>query len=213
MPAVDDDEEEVAEAPSSWFWPITSLLLLIGLLVYLTTFDFLELGDGAVGVDSESLRIETVQTSPTEVGTAYVGRDPAGVFTIGFPLRNRGFLVPSKVTEIEPSAGVPEGLEATCLWQRMAVSGTREGAMLPPGTVQPLGSVDVPAGANVQLYVQGGFIQGECPTDPETYSTVDSMIVDYKVLGVIPRRQVIPLALKVTTAFDPDDPNLPAAED
>ena len=213
MPTVDEEDAEVAEATSSWFWPITSLLLLIGALVYLCTFDFLELGDGAVGVDSESLRTATVQTSPTEVGTAYVGWDPAGVFTIGFPLRNRGFLVPAKVTEIERSPVVPGEIDPTCAWQRMSVSGQREAAALPPGTVQPLGSVDVPSGANVQLYVQGGFIQGECPTDPETYSTVDSMLVDYKVLGVIPRRQVIPLALKVTTAYDPDDPNLGPAED
>ena len=214
MPTVDEEPDEVAEAQSSWFWPITSLVLLIGLLLYLSLFDFLELGDGGVGVDSESLRITTEQTSPTEPGTAYVGRDPAGVFTIGFPLRNRGMLVPAKVTEISRSPATPEGIEAACLWERMAVSGRRETAALPPGTVQELGSVDVASGANVQLYVQGGFVdQGDCPTDPETYSTVDSLIVDYKVLGVIPRRQVIPLAVKVTTAFDPDDPNLPPAED
>ena len=213
MPTVDEESEEVAEAPSSWFWPITSLVLLVGVLLYLSLFDFLELGDGAVGVDSEVVRIATVQESPTEPGTAYVGWDPAGVFTIGFPLRNRGMLVPAKVTEIQRSPATPEGLDASCQWQRTAVSGRRDVVALPPGTVQELGSVDVASGANVQLYVQGGFVEGECPTEPETYSTVESMIVDYKVLGVIPRRQVIPLALKVTTAFDPDDAKLPPAEE
>jgi hypothetical protein len=214
VPPVDDEpeDEQVAEDSSSWFWPITSLVLLIALLLYVSMFDFLELGDGGVGVDSESVRIETVQTSPTEVGTAFVGWDPAGVFTIGFPLRNRGMLVPATVTEIERAPATPEGIDPACVWQRMGISGRREAA-LPSGTVQPLGSVDVGSGANVQLYVQGGFVEADCPTDPETYSTVESMVVDYKVLGVIPRRQVIPLALKVTTAFDPDDPNLPPAED
>lgn len=207
------DDAPAGEQPgqSSWLWPGVGLIVFVAALVYLATFDFLLLGDGAVGVDSDSLRIATVQESPDEAGTAYVGRDPAGSMTIGFPLTNRGFL-PVTVVELQPASGEPAGLDGACLWRRTAVRDGREGPDVPGGVVQPF-SVRVPAGATVQLYVAAGFLQGECPTEPGTYSSVANMVVEYKVLGALPRRQEIPMAFKVTTVFDPDDPVLDAVED
>lgn len=205
------EPDDLEEPPQSWFSAVAALLVIIGAVAYLTTFDFLAAGDGAVGVDSESLPVAFAEDSANPV--SYVARDPEGAFTIGFPLRNRGLFVGATVTGIErpplPSSEIP----AECVWRRTAVSGRREQAVSQPGTSQTFGSASVAAGANVQLYLGGGFADGECPTDPGTYDTVESMVVEYRLLGVLPRRQLIPLTVAVTTAFDPDDPALDTAED
>ena len=193
-----------------WLWPVVALVVLAVCLAYLTAFDFLTLGDGAVGVDSDSLRTATVQESPSDVGIAYVGRDPAGSMTIGFPLTNRGF-VPVTVVELQPAPGEPAGLDPACLWRRTAVHSRREDPVVPGGVVQPF-SARVPAGATVQLYVGAGFLPADCPTEPGIYSSVANMVVEYEVLGVWRRRQHIPMAFTVTTAFDPDDPALERGE-
>jgi hypothetical protein len=218
MTAVDQDDEQAAESTSSLLWPITSLVLVLGVIAYLTVFDFLIIGDGSVGVDSEAVPVAIDQPSPSEVGTAYVGYAKGGVFTIGFPLRNSGFL-PVTVDEIEPVEEAeivttdPSTSDPSCIWQRTAVRGTREGISVPGAGPQEFGSASVAGGANVQLYIEGTFPDASCPTEAGGYSTRDSMVVSYKVLGLVPRRQVIPLAIKVTTAYDPKDPNLPPAED
>ena len=179
-----------------------TLVLILAALVYASRFDFLLLGDGTVGVASDSLRVATVQEGGDEAGTAYVLRDPTGTMTIGFPLTNRG-LLPLSVVEIQPDVEGADGAVRACHWQRLAVRGTSEGAAA-PGVVEPFG-VRLSAGLNQQLYLEAGFPESECSA-ADASRTVTHMLVQYEVLGVLPRQQRIPLALKVRTVLDPDDP-------
>ena len=194
MPAEADEVPVEQPPPGGWWrWPLAAGLVLVASVVYVGTFDFVHLGDGVVGVNSESLRIASAQASPQEPGTAYVLREPEGSLTVGIPLANRG-LLPVTVADIQPVQNGP-ALEAACHWRRLAVRSTREGFL--------------PRGSEAQLFLDGGFPQGACsPPDRAAESTVDHVVVTYKVLGLVPRRAELSLAVAVTTVFTDDHPRL-----
>lgn len=189
---------------TSWLWPVTGLVVLLAVVGYVVAFGFLVPGDGAVAVDSEALRVATAQAQGRP-GTASVLRDPAGTMTIGFPVTNRG-QVPVTITDVQ-AADAAAG-EAGCSWRVVAVRTSQQGAPTPPGVVQPFGSVRLPAGRNIQLYVEAGFPPQKCDAASRTAGTVDALVVSYEVFGLLPRTQEIPLTVPVTTVLNPDDPAL-----
>ena len=178
------------------------LVFVVVVGVFLSTYDALAEGDGVLGVASENLQVETLQVAGGPM--SLVARAPGGTMSIGLPISNRGF-VPVTITQIEAVDGavqdsVPPDADEPCEWRVTGVSTTREGTLVPSGGSFP--SVRVAGRTNVQLYLGGTFPEGVCAGGGE--SSRDTLVVSYRVLGLIPRRQELPM-LPITTT-DADDP-------
>ena len=202
-PATEPDqvEEEVDEPRSSLVWVWATGVVLIGVLVYVFLFDLLALGDGAVGAQSDTLSMGQeagAEGTPVDL----VGREPGGIMTIAFPIKNRG-LVPVTIISIDPPTTT-----SPCPWRRSAVAGTREDAASVADIGGGMDPFKVSGGGTVQVYVGATFPEDSCDAEAVEESTIGNLVVEYRVMGFIPRRQELPMGTAITTTGDPDDPRL-----
>lgn len=201
-----DTVAEVTRSSSSILGTAVGVAAFIAVVgVFLSTFDALAEGDGALGVTSESLQVAALQPAGGTPATL-VGYSPGGSMSIGLPIRNRGF-VPVTITDIEAVHGAAADSSDPhdpCQWAVTTASTTRERSLLPGG--EPFSPVRIAGRANAQIFLGAAFPDGDCPANGGE-SSRDTLVVSYRVLGVITRRQEIPM-LPITTTYDPDDPRL-----
>lgn len=181
---------------------VAVFLVVVG--VFLSTYDALAIGDGAVAVTSESLQVETVQAADGTSMTL-VGHAPGGTMSIGVPIYNRGF-VPVAITGIEAVDGAGEDPASTgsgnpCEWQVTGVGTTREESQVPRGGSFP--AVRIAGRATVQLYLGAALPEGECLAG-DREQVRDTLALSYRVLGPVSQRQEIPMT--PTAVADADDP-------
>ena len=170
--------------------------------LFLSTYDALAEGDGAVSVTSETLQVEALQPAggPSATLVAYT---PGATMSIGLPIRNRG-LVPVTITDIEAverAAAEAADADHPCQWEVTRASTTRERSMLAGG--ESFSPVRIASRANAQLFVGAAFPDGDCLVEGGR-SSRDTLVLSYRLLGLVPRRQEIPM-LPITTTYDQDD--------
>jgi hypothetical protein len=182
-----EHDGEVAQPRSSLASVWAAAIVLVALLGYLFFYDFVVLGDGAVGAQSDTLATGQI---PRDDGTIedLIGRESGGVFTIAFPLRNGGVFVPVTVTSIEASAS-----DAPCPWTLASVADNRENAASRAEVGGGTDPIKLSAGSTTPLYLGAVFDEG-CRNDAAEEDSVDSLLLEYHVLGFIPRRASVPMA-------------------
>ena len=182
---------------------VAAFAVVVG--VFLSTYDALAEADGALGVTSESLQVETLQPA-NGIPMTLVGHSPGGTMSIGLPIRNRGF-VPVTLTDIEAVDGAAadsSDADDPCQWDVTMASTTRERSLLPGG--ESFSPVRIAGRADAQLFLSAAFPDGDCRVDGGE-SSRDTLVVSYRVLGLVPRRQEIRM-LPITTIYDPGDPRV-----